>query len=35
MELKLREIKDDFVQGCGGDEEGKAFLVLGSHDEEL
>lgn len=28
MEL---EAKDDFVYGCGDDEEGKAFLVLGSH----
>lgn len=31
--LEPREAEDYLVYGCGGNEEGKAFLVHGSHGE--
>lgn len=33
MELEPCEAEDDFVYGCRDDEDGKAFLVLGSNGE--
>ena len=33
IKLKPREALDDFGYSCGGDEEGKVFLVHGTHGE--